>query len=375
MTGQLRFRAAAALPGRMDLSVEEVEVSPPESGEVLVEVLASGICASDRHVMATGMNFGSSIGVVGPPIVLGHELAGRVADVGPGVGSLQIGDRVVGASTPVCGHCRHCVAGFTNMCETFVNVVVKQRYRAAEWSATAMCGLGSFAEMAVVHESQLVRVHTSLPDDELALIGCAVVSGAGAVFNHGRIVPGSTVAVIGCGGVGLAALQAARISGAVRIVAVDPSERKRALAAELGATDLVDPARSPVIAQVLDLTSGRGVSTAVEAYGSAATIEQALAVTGMGGICVQIGTTPPGEQIRLQPGTGERTFVSSAYGSGDVRRDIPRLVALAEAKRFDLASLVSANIPLASGPVTAAVTTPDPDAVRTIILPKSETSG
>ena len=169
------------------------------------------------------MNFGGSIGVVSPPIVLGHELAGRVVEVGPGVGSLRIGDRVVGASTPVCGRCSRCVPGFPNMCETFVEVVVTPRYRTAAWSA--MCGLGSFAEMAVVRENQLVRVETSLPDDELALIGCAVVSGAGAVFNHGRIVPGSTVAVIGCGGVGLSALQAARIAGAVRLVAVDPSAR------------------------------------------------------------------------------------------------------------------------------------------------------
>jgi S-(hydroxymethyl)glutathione dehydrogenase / alcohol dehydrogenase len=371
MTGSLRFRAAAALPGRVELSVEEVEASPPESGEVLVEVQASGICASDRHVMASGMNFGGSIGVVGPPIVLGHELAGRVVEVGPGVAALRIGDRVVGASTPACGRCRNCVAGFANMCQTFVDVVRKQRYRTADWAATAMCGLGSFAEMAVVHESQLVRVDTSLPDVELALIGCAVVSGAGAVFHHGRIAPGSTVAVIGCGGVGLAALQAARISGAVRIVAVDPSGPKRALAAKLGATDLVDPALAPVVAQVLELTSGRGVDVAVEAYGSAPTTEEALAITGMGGICIQVGTPQPGEQVRLGPGFGERVFVSSVYGSGDVRRDIPRLVALAEAKRFDLVSLVSTTVPLLPGPVTAAVTAPDPDAVRTVILPKS----
>jgi S-(hydroxymethyl)glutathione dehydrogenase/alcohol dehydrogenase len=121
----------------------------------------------------------------------------------------------------------------------------------------------------------------------------------------------------------------------------------------------------------LDLTSGRGVDVAVEAYGSAATTEQALAVTGMGGICIQVGTSQPGERVRLVSGPGERVFVSSVYGSGDVRRDIPRLVALAEAKKFDLASLVSTTVPLESGPVTAAVTAPDPDAVRTVIMPKS----
>ncbi len=367
----LRFQAAVALPGQVGLRVQEVEVSPPTTGEVLVEVLASGICASDRHVMASGMNFGGRIGVVGPPIVLGHELAGRVAELGPGVVSLQIGDRVVGASTPVCGRCGHCAAGFTNLCETFADVVVKRRYHTEDWSATAMCGLGSFAQMAVVHESQLVRIDTSLPDDELALIGCAVVSGAGAVFNHGQIVPGSTVAVIGCGGVGLAALQAARIAGAVRMVAVDPSVHKRALAAELGATDLVDPAEAPVVSQVLALTNGRGVDAAVEAYGSAATTEQALGITGLGGICIQVGTSPAGEQVRLPPGGAERTFVSSVYGSGDVRRDIPRIVALAEAKRLDLASLVSTTIPLLPNLVTAAVTAPNPDAVRTVIMPKS----
>jgi S-(hydroxymethyl)glutathione dehydrogenase/alcohol dehydrogenase len=126
-----------------------------------------------------------------------------------------------------------------------------------------------------------------------------------------------------------------------------------------------------VVSQVLDLTSGQGVHAAVEAYGSAATTEQALAVTGIGGICIQVGSSPPGEQVRLPPGIGERAFVSSVYGSGDVRRDIPRLVALAETERLDLASLVSTVIPLLPEAVTAAVTAPDSDAVRTIILPQS----
>ena len=199
--------------------------------------------------------------------------------------------------------------------------------------------------------------------------GCAVVSGAGAVFNHARVAPGSTVAVIGCGGVGLAALQAARISGAVRIVAVDPSEHKRVLAAKLGATDFVDPALAPAAAQVLDLTAGRGVDVAVEAYGSAVTTEQALAATGRGGICIQVGTPRPGEQVRIPPGAGERVFVSSVYGSGDVRRDIPRLVDLAEAERLDLTSLVSKFVPLMPGPLSAELRAPDPDVVRTVIQP------
>jgi S-(hydroxymethyl)glutathione dehydrogenase/alcohol dehydrogenase len=255
----VKARAAIALSGAPGVLVDALELVDPGPADVVVEVAASGICASDRHVMGTGMNFGPRIGMVGPPIVLGHELAGRVAEVGREVRGLRPGDRVVGASTPVCGRCDSCVDGFSNMCEMFSEVVLRTRYRGDSYEATAMCGLGSFANIAILREEQLVRVDTSLPDPELSLIGCGVITGAGAVFNRARITPGSSVAIIGCGGVGLAALQAARIAGAVRILAVDPSEAKRSAALKLGASEAIDPAAGPVEEQILDATHGLGV--------------------------------------------------------------------------------------------------------------------
>jgi S-(hydroxymethyl)glutathione dehydrogenase / alcohol dehydrogenase len=363
----VKARAAIALPGDPGVIVGTLELMDPGPADVVVEVAASGICASDRHVMGTGMNFGSRIGLVAPPIVLGHELAGRVAEVGREVRGLRPGDRVVGASTPVCGRCDSCVEGFSNMCEMFGEVVLRTRYRGQGYEATAMCGLGSFADIAVLREEQLVRVETLLPDPELSLIGCGVITGAGAVFNRARITPGSSVAVIGCGGVGLAALQAARIAGAVRILAVDPSAAKRAAAVSLGASDAIDPGAGPVEDQILDATHGLGVNAAIEAFGSADTVRQALLVTGRGGICIQLGSPRPGERIEIPPGAGERLFVTSVYGSGNARRDIPRLAALAEAGRFDLNAMVSDTIGLEADAINAALLTPDPSVIRTVI--------
>jgi S-(hydroxymethyl)glutathione dehydrogenase/alcohol dehydrogenase len=249
----------------------------------------------------------------------------------------------------------------------FAEVVARKRYRVAGSQTSAMCGLGSFAEIVVVQEQQLVRVESDLPDAQLAIIGCAVVTGAGAVFNRARVAPGSSVAVLGCGGVGIAAVQAAHIAGATEIVAVEPDPAKREAALALGATRAVDPASAPVAEQILDLTHGQGVSSAIECVGGSAAVIQAMAATARGGICVQLGTPTPGDRIEIPPGHPERMFTTSVYGSGDVRRDIPRLVALANTRRLDLAAMVSMSLPQEATAVNRALYAPAPGVIRSAI--------
>lgn len=253
------------------------------------------------------------------------------------------------------------------MCELFAKVAVRRRYRTDRYSATAMCGLGSFSETVIVLEEQLVRVETDLPDRELALIGCAIVTGAGAVFNRAKVVPGATVAAFGCGGVGSAVIQAARIAGAVEIIAIDPDEQKLEVARALGATSALSPAAGPVAEQILEVTRGRGVDAAIESVGGLAAVTQALASTARGGICVQLGTLKPGERVEVPPGHQERIFTTSVYGSGDVRRDIPRLVALTEAGQLNLRAMISRTTNREASAVNDALFTPGPGTIRSVI--------
>jgi S-(hydroxymethyl)glutathione dehydrogenase/alcohol dehydrogenase len=213
-----------------------------------------------------------------------------------------------------------------------------------------MMGLGTFAEAMRVNARSVVKVETDLPDEVLALIGCGVTTGVGAALNTGAVRAGSTVAVIGCGGVGMSAVQGSRAAGAARIIVVDPVEAKRAAATTLGATDVIDPGSGDVVSAVLDLTSGRGVDVAIDAVGYAATVAQACAMTrkagtavivGMGGLAQDLGTVPLGGFV-----FNEKRIVGSLYGSAEVRRDFARCVELIESGGLDIAQLVSKRVGL-----------------------------
>ena len=214
---------------------------------------------------------------------------------------------------------------------------------------TTMTGLGTFSEMMTVHEMSIVKVDTDLPDEELALIGCGVTTGVGAALNTARVVPGSTVAVVGCGGVGQAVIQGARIAGAARIIAIDPVALKREAASTLGATDVVDPADGDPVAAVQALTGGRGVDYAFEVIGNQDTILQAFNCARQGGTAVVVGVprfdsmvSVPSFPLVLQ----EKRLLGCLYGSAQVRRDFPRLVSLVEQNKLDLGSMVSRRIKL-----------------------------
>jgi S-(hydroxymethyl)glutathione dehydrogenase / alcohol dehydrogenase len=336
------MRAAILTELHAPLSVESVEVPEPAPNEVLVRIGASGVCHSDLLFM-------HGAGNAPPPLVLGHEGAGTVEAVGSAVTTLAPGDRVVCTWVVPCGRCWFCARGESHLC-TDQAATVEPRYRREDGSvASRMLGVGTFAELALVDERSLVKVETDLPDEQLALIGCAVTTGVGAVLNTAQVEPGSTVAVFGCGGVGQSAIQGAKVAGAARVVAVDPVAAKRETALSLGATDAVDPTAGDAVEALQELTGGRGADYAIETSGAEPALAPAYHGLRRGGTLVIVGIQAPPTQAPWTPFDqffNERTVRGCFYGSAQVRRDFPRLVQLAEAGRLDLEALVSRRIGL-----------------------------
>ena len=334
---------AAVFTGEPILSVEEV--TPLDAGprDVVVRIGASGVCHSD--VSATNGTV-----PMPPPCILGHEGAGVIDWVGSEVSRVQVGDRVIASFVPACGHCFWCLHGQSNLCELGNSVNFAPKATRGDGStAIAFTGLGTFADQMTVHEACVVKIDTELPDEQLALIGCGVTTGVGAALNTARIEPGSTVAIVGCGGVGQAVIQGASIAGAARIIAVDPVEMKRKAAEQLGATDLVDPAAGDPIRQVQGITGGRGADYAFEVIGLPETITQAYAMARRGGTVVVVGMPRMDSQVTL-PGFAlfyeEKRLLGCVYGSAQVRRDFPRFVGLVETGRLDLDAMFSRTIGL-----------------------------
>ena len=223
--------AALGIDRGHHLSVEKVDPLPPGPHDVVVRVGASGVCHTDVAVLSGQLP-------VPLPVILGHEGAGVVEEVGSEVTSVAVGDRVIGSVGAVCGRCWYCAHGMTHLCANGQALTSAPRVARADGTRVpAFTGLGSFAEAMTVHDASVVRVTTDLPDEQLALIGCAITTGLGAVFNTARVAPGSSVAVIGCGGVGQAVVQGARIAGAARIIAIDPGASKREAAIHSGASE------------------------------------------------------------------------------------------------------------------------------------------
>jgi S-(hydroxymethyl)glutathione dehydrogenase/alcohol dehydrogenase len=333
-------RAAVLYEFGAPLVVEEVELDPPREGEALVRMVASGVCHSDLHV-AQGIH------PTALPVVLGHEGAGIVEEVGPGVASLEPGDHVMLTWLPYCGRCRQCVRGRPNRCENVAWYDATMEDGTCRFHRDGRrihhYNTSSFAERSVVLARTAIRVDPDLPLTELALMGCAVMTGVGAVLNTAAVRPGDSVAVVGCGGVGLNVIQGARIAGASKIVAVDVVPQKLDLARELGATDAVDASTADPVQAVHEL-SGGGVDHAFEALGRPATIETTLRLTGRGGQAVLIGMAPPGAPVPLDALTTtleERCVRGSWYGSCVPARDFPLLVDFYRDGRLRLEPLIS----------------------------------
>ena len=337
------MKAAIFTEPNQPLTIEDVELSPPGPRDVVVEVKASGVCHSDLTVQTGGVP-------IPPPCILGHEGTGIITEVGAEVTAVKKGDRVIASFVLACGTCWYCLHDRTNLCEMALGESMVPRAKRADGSmAAGMTGLGTFAEAMVLSERSVVKVGTDLPDEQLALIGCGVTTGVGAALNTAQVQPGSSVAIIGCGGVGQAVLQGAKIAGAARIIAVDPVELKRKTAEQLGATDLVDTNAGDPVEQVKALTSGRGVDYAFEVIGLPETTLQAYNMIRKGGTAVMVGMTRMEAQITLSAFAlfyEGKTIVGSKYGSAQVRRDFQRFADLVETGRLDTSSMVSRKIKL-----------------------------
>ena len=330
------------------LSIEEFELDPPGAGEVLVRVRAAGLCHSDLSVID-----GNRPRPV--PMVLGHEAAGVVEAIGPGVTDLAPGDHVVAAFVPSCGHCGPCAGGRPALCEPGFRansagtlLSGARRLRDGADDVHHHLGVSGFAERAVLSAHSLVRVPSDLPFAEAALFGCAVIPGVGAVVNTAAMPHGATAAVIGLGGVGLAAVLAARMLEAREVVAIDLNERKLAVAREFGATAAVNAASPDAVEQVREITGG-GAGYAFEMAGSARALELAYKATARGGTTVTAGLPHPQQQVSLQHVSlvaEERTLKGSYLGSCVPSRDIPRYIEWYRAGRLPVDRLMSERLKL-----------------------------
>lgn len=339
---------AAVLPGvGADFEVMSLTLDPPRAGEVLVRVTATGICASDVNAIDGKRT------LVPFPAVLGHEAAGVVVEKGPDVDHVSVGDHVIMSIVPSCQECESCRAGVPNFCTTAGGAMAAgalldgtRRLGSDAGAVHHFLTVSSFADHAVVPASGLVKIDPAMPLDRAALISCAVLTGYGAVVNTAKVRAGSTVAVFGCGGIGLNVIQGARIAGASRIFAVDVSGEKLDLARLLGATDLVD-SREVDAAQAIRELSG-GVDYVFEASGVPEVVPVAWASVGPRGELVLVGLFRQGTTLPIDAGpfVNEQAIRGCYFGSSDIRRDIPTLVSLYLSGDLILDELISERLAL-----------------------------
>jgi len=360
------MRAAVLMETGKSLELLDVELDEPQGAEVVVEVRASGICHSD--IVAC-------MKVEHPdPIIPGHEVAGVVTAIGPAVRSVKVGDHVVACEIRSCGHCDDCILGRPYMC-TRVEETERAEGAAPRASfhgrrVTAFSHIGGFATSILLHEHNLVVIDDDIPFDIAAVMGCGVVTGAGAAINAAGVRVGDTVAVIGCGGVGLSAIAGAAIAGARRVIAIDLVPGKLELARAFGATDLVDASAVDPVEAVLELTGGVGVLHAFECAGAERTVAQAMAITRTVGDTHLIGIQPPDRVLELNPFHDllmpKRSLRSVYMGSSTFRYDIPLYLDFWRQGRFPLDLLVGRRIGL--GEVNDAFSAVGTDGVaRTVI--------
>lgn len=336
---------AAVLRGiDMRMGIEEISISKPKGREVLVRLAAVGVCHSDLHVITGDLPLAL-------PAVLGHEAAGVVEQIGPEVHHVKPGDHVVVCLTFHCGHCEQCHGGNTHRCytsETMRGPDEPPRLFQGEERFEPFMKMGAFAEQILVHESGCVPIRKDMPLDRACLIGCGVTTGFGAVARSAAIRPGESVAIIGCGGVGLAAINGAVVAGAGQIIGVDRLPTKLALASAFGATDLVDASQGNVVEQIRSLTGGRGVDHAIEAIGLKQTIEDAFGMLAKGGLATIVGAARFDATVTF-PALAflqEKRVQGTMMGGVRPSIDIPRYVDLYLQGRLKLDELISRRRPL-----------------------------
>jgi S-(hydroxymethyl)glutathione dehydrogenase / alcohol dehydrogenase len=337
------MRAAVLEVAPGELVVDDVQVGDVGPREVLVRTVAAGLCHSDLH-------FIQGLYPYPLPAVLGHESAGVVEAVGEQVTDLAAGDHVVSCVSGFCGACRYCLSGRPFLCDKVgLNRAPGSPPRLSRRGQALypFFDLASFSELLLVHEHLLVKIRPDMPLDRAALIGCGVTTGIGAVLNTAGVRPGEAVAVLGCGGIGLNAIQAASIVGAARVIAIDRLPAKLALARTFGATDLVDASAVDPVVAVQELTAG-GVDHAFEAIGLKVTAEQAFRMLGKGGTATIIGMVPVGQRLEIDATQliGGKRLQGSNMGSNRFRIDMPQYVDWYLEGRLKLDELISATMPL-----------------------------
>src|SRR5579862_9619449 len=337
------MKAAVFHEPHAPLTIEDVQHAPVQRREVLVRTAFAGLCHSDLHFIEGLYPFPA-------PCVLGHEAAGVVEAVGEDVTYVKPGDHVVTCLSVFCGECSQCTTGHTNLCENTEVKLMPGMARRLTWKGEVlnqMFQLSAFAEQMLVHEHAVVKIDDDIPLDRAALVGCGVMTGVGAAFNAAKVEPGSTVAVIGCGGVGLSAVNGAALAAAERIIAIDTVAAKLDLARELGATDTLNVSNADPVQAVRDLTQC-GVHYAFEALGTKATAEQAFEMLRPGGTATIIGMVPYGIKIELHgfDFLRDRKIQGTSMGGNRFRVDMPRLLSLWRQGRLKLDHLISGRLKL-----------------------------
>ena len=339
------MKAAVLQQAGTPLVIEALSVAKPGPHEVLIRTAACGLCHSDLHFIEGSYPHAM-------PCVAGHEAAGVVEDVGSEVRTVKKGDHVVTCLSAFCGHCEFCVTGRMSLClggDTRRAPGQPPRLtRTADGAlVNQMLNLSAFAELMLIHEHACVAINRDMPLDRAAIIGCAVTTGAGTIFNACKLTPGETVVVVGCGGVGLATINAAKIAGAGRIIAADPLPEKRALAIKLGATDAIDAAAPDAAKQIIELTKG-GVDHAIEAVGRPASASLAVASLRRGGTATILGMLPLTERVGLSAADllSGKKLQGALMGMTRFPVDIPRLVAFYMRGLLDLDTIIAERIPL-----------------------------
>jgi len=337
------MQAAVFRQPHQPLTIESVDIDRPRRREVLVRTAASGVCHSDLHLVEGNGRF-----PLGQPYVLGHEGSGVVEAVGEDVTYVKPGDHIVACLSGFCGTCEQCLAGHPNLCtggvtgrETSAGPRLTQQGQAVVQGF----GIASYAERMLLHENSLVRIDPDIPLDRAALVGCGVLTGVGAALRTAAVRAGQTVAVFGCGGVGLSIIQGARIAGARQIIGVDRFDSKLEMANELGATHTVNSAQGDPVEAIRDLTRTAGVDHAFEAVGNATLVRQAIQSLAIRGTATIVGVLPPDATIEfpwmaIRP---ECKIQTSRMGSNQFRVDIPNYLELYRQGRLDLDQMISAR--------------------------------
>ena len=335
---------AAVLHGvRRPLTIEQVDIGLPGPHEVLIRTAAAGVCHSDLHFIDGSFEHPL-------PAVLGHEAAGVVERVGSEVRTVKVGDHVITCLSAFCGRCEDCLTGHMSRCDspdTNRRPEEPPRLSAGRGDMHQYLNLSAFAEQMLIHEHACTAIRPDMPLDRAALIGCAVTTGVGAVIHTAGVRPGETVAVIGCGGVGLAAINGAYIAGAGRIIAIDRVASKLELARTFGATDVIDASAGNIADQVLELTGG-GVHHSIEAIGLKSTAEDAFRMLRRGGTATIVGLIAPGVTLELAGVSllDERRIQGSFMGSNRFPVDMPRYVDFYLQGRLHLDQMISRRLPL-----------------------------